>query len=407
LGWAVSLAIAGLALVALAADNLLTVVLAWAALDLADVILTLRWTDDHDSSSRAVIAFSVRTASLALVLLALALGSAAEKAGSNDLLLIAAVAVRLLVLPVQRAASSTAYAHHGVDVTMPLASAAATLGLLARIHLASFTSPFLAPLLLLSAGMALYSGWMWLRSPDDFTGQAFLVLGIASLAMASALQANPAGATGWGVSLVLAGGALFLSGARRTRLNRAVLIGAWSLSALPFSISAAAWGYQAGAALWVLPAFVLAQALLLGGFLHHATRPSVQASLDSQPAWLRGMYHAGLGFLLLLQLILGFWGWEGARQTQSWPAGLVATALGLVIFWGTSRLGRANFGPGERMQRLRSTLVGIVTTMLRGVYQVAQQLVFGLTSLLEGDAGIMWGLLLLALFISLIVGRNP
>ena len=45
--------------------------------------------------------------------------------------------------------------------------------------------------------------------------------------------------------------------------------------------------------------------------------------------------------------------------------------------------------------------------MLRGAYQASQQLVFGLTSLLEGDAGIMWGLLLLALFVSLIVGRNP
>jgi hypothetical protein len=159
--------------------------------------------------------------------------------------------------------------------------------------------------------------------------------------------------------------------------------------------------------LWVLPAFMLAQALLLAGFLHHATRASVQASLDSQPAWLRGMYHAGLGFVLLIQLILGFWGWAGARQTQSWPAGLIATALGLVIFWGRTRLKLANFGFGERMQRLRSAFVGLVTAMLRGAYQASQQLVFGLTRLLEGDAGIMWGLLLLALFVSLIVGGNP
>ena len=78
-----SLAFAGLALLAITADNLLTVVLAWAALDLAEVSLTLRWANDRDSSNRAVTAFSVRMASLALVLLALALGSTGENAGEQ------------------------------------------------------------------------------------------------------------------------------------------------------------------------------------------------------------------------------------------------------------------------------------------------------------------------------------
>jgi hypothetical protein len=92
LSWPVSLAFAGLALLAVTADNLLTVVPAWAALDVADVSLSVRWANGRDSSKGAVTVFSVRMASLALVLLALALSGAGDTVGGNNVLLIAAVA---------------------------------------------------------------------------------------------------------------------------------------------------------------------------------------------------------------------------------------------------------------------------------------------------------------------------
>ena len=407
LSWPVSLGFAGLALLAVTADNLLTIVPAWAALDLADVSLSVRWANGRDSSKGAVAAFSVRMASLALVLLALALSGAGESASSNNVLLIAAVGLRLVVLPAQLDSTSAAHREHGIGIVLPLASTAATLGLLSHVQLTGPDTPFRVLLLLLSAGMALYAGWMWLGTSDDINGEPFLLLGLSSLAMGAALQGNPVGATGWGLALVLAGGSLFLSGARQTRLNHAVLIGAWSLSALPFSISAAAWRLQAGPAVWALPAFVLAQALLLAAFLRQATRASTQALLDSQPAWLRGMFYAGLGLMVLMQLVLGFWGWDGARQAQSWPAGMAATALGLAMFWARSRLRLAGPRLSERIQRVSTVSGSAVAAILRPAYQALQELMQGVTNLLEGDAGIMWGLLLVALFVSLIVGGNP
>jgi len=70
---------------------------------------------------------------------------------------------------------------------------------------------------------------MWLRAPDELTGRPFWIIGLASLAMASALHGNPAGATAWGVALILAGGMVFLASAQQIWLNRILLVGAWTI----------------------------------------------------------------------------------------------------------------------------------------------------------------------------------
>ena len=111
--------------------------------------------------------------------------------------------------------------------------------------------------------------------------------------------------------------------------------------------------------------------------------------------------------MLAVQLALGLWGWAGAAQAGLWPAGLGATALGLVIFWGSSRLPLGESGLLQRVQRSGASTYRFVSALLRAAYQLLQGLLLGVTSLLEGDAGIMWGLLLLALFVSLIVGGKP
>jgi hypothetical protein len=290
---------------------------------------------------------------------------------------------------------------------MPLASAAATLSLLSRMQPADQASPLLGLLLLYGAGIALFAGWQWVLAEDDRAGQTYWVLGLSGLAMGSAIQGNPVGAAGWVVALVLAGGALFLSERRQTSLRQAVLIGAWSLSALPFSMSASAWSDQGAATMWALPPLVLAQALLLAGYVRHARQTSVRPTSDSQPAWMPGMFNAGLGFVLVVQLLLGLWGWAGARQAGLWPAGLFAVALGLGILWGRSRIALLAAAPAGRFEQVVRVSARLVQVMLHGARNALRQLLLGVSGLLEGDAGIMWGLLVLALLVSVIVHRTP
>jgi hypothetical protein len=410
--WAVSMGLAGLGLLALAANDPPTLVLVWAALDLAEVGLLLKALNGVPLSGRAVSVFSVRVVCIALVLLEYVLGSRGGRAADfasvvsgEGWLLLAAAMLRLAVLPVGLVPPSESSLRGGVGTTMQLASAAAGLILLSRIPPGSVASPVATILLLVCAAGGLYSGWMWLRAPDQLTGRAFGILCIASMAVAASLRGNPGGATAWGTALILAGGALFLSSVQHFWLNRAILIGAWSLSSLPFTITATAWNNYSEAPDVILPVFLVAQTLLLAGFIRHAIRP--RQAPDTTPARPVGLYAAGIGVLLLGQVFLATWGWSGALQPGVWPAGLAVASMSLVLLWLTPRIPALTPVPDLWLPAAWSKLVSSVEQEGQRVFDGMQRGAGTVAELLEGESGIIWSLLLLVLFVSLIVGRKP
>jgi hypothetical protein len=66
--WAASLVLAALGLLAVLAANPLTLLLAWAAIDLVEFFILLNHTGLSRENERVVIAFSVRVAGLLLLL---------------------------------------------------------------------------------------------------------------------------------------------------------------------------------------------------------------------------------------------------------------------------------------------------------------------------------------------------
>ncbi len=414
LGWALSLALCGLGLLAVTANNAFTLVLVWAALDLAEVVTVLRSVNGPGLSERGVIAFSVRASGIMLMLLAQVISSAAGKTidfhsmpSQAGLLVLAAAGLRLGVLPVHLPYGSLSSLRRGVGTTLRLVSAAANLVVLSRIPPADLGSPFTLLLLLLSAAAALYGGWMWLRAPDELAGRPLWIIGIAGLAVGTALRGSPAGATAWGTALLLAGGALFLSSVQQIWINRLLLIGVWAVSSLPFSLTAVGWQNSAGVLDLILPAFIVAQAFLIAGYVRHALRPSARASLESQPVWAKSIYPAGIGLLLFVQLLLGWWGWDGALQIGAWVAGLVAVFLTLGLLWAIPRFPILNPIPAHWLQPASASRLDRLYQNLGGSYRWLGRVSQTLSDILEGEAGIMWALLFLVLLVTLIAQGNP
>jgi len=261
--------------------------------------------------------------------------------------------------------------------------------------------------MILSALAALYGGWMWLRAPDDLTGRPFWMIGLAGLAIASALHGNPTGAAAWGVALVLAGAALFLSSVQQIWLNRALFIGILATSALPLSLTASGWQNSLGRFDLTLPAFIIAQACLLAGYVRHALRPSTRASLASQPVWARSVYPAGIALLLAVQFILGLWGWSGALQIGAWPIGVAACLLSFGLFWAIPRFAALNPVPAHWLQPASISWLDRIYQSFWGLYRWLRKISHTLSAILEGEAGIMWTLVFLILFVILIVQRKP
>ena len=413
---AITVGVCGLGLLAVSAGNPLTLALIWAALDLTELVAMLSSAAGRVASQRAVTAFFVHGVAIILLVLAQVMSnSAADKAldfaslaPGSGLLLLAAAGLRLGVLPLHLPYVATSGRRRGIGTSIRLVSASAGLILLSRVATPAVPSVLGVLILVASAAAALYASWMWLRAPDELAGRPFWIIGLAGLSLFSAMRGNPAGAAAWGVALILAGAALFLSSVQHVWLNRLLYIGAWEVSALPFSVTSTGWNGQPSLAALGIPFFIVAHAILIAGFIRHASRPASRAPLQLQPAWTRSVYPAGIGLLLLMPLVLGVWGWDGALQIGAVLPGLLAALLAAALVWAVPRLPILNpvpahwLGSSSAASRLERT-----SQALLGVYRWFAGISFTISEVLESEAGLMWTILFLVLFVIMIAQRTP
>ena len=417
--WAGMLALIGFGLLSVLAENPLTLVLVWAAIDLAELIFQLASVKGENASERVVAGFSARFLGLGLVLWAglaslwrgapLDFGALTPETG---VYLILAAGLRLGVLPLHLAYSPESAVRRGFGTALRLVVATSSLVILARIPAQGISSPLAPFLLILTAGAGLYGGWMWMRSPDELTGRPYWMIALASLAIAAALRGNPVGSVAWGTVLVLTGGALFLSSVQYKIVQRVLLFaGLWSLSSLPFSPTASGWesGIASSWAIWATwPILLTVQALLAAGFIRHATRSTTSVPLDAQMAWARNIYPMGIGIPLAILILLGLYGWDGALTLGTLPAGLAAVALTGALLWLTPRLRwlnpvRAHWVRPEGAPSRLDFFYRSLWDLYRGFGRLSESV----TAVLEGDSGILWALLFLVLFLSLLTPRMP
>ncbi|HEY5903505.1 MAG TPA: hypothetical protein VIU39_13195 [Anaerolineales bacterium] len=410
LPWAGTLALTGVGVAAVTANNPLTLVLVWAALDLGELVALLRAVRDPDATEGAIIGFSTRLFAIGLALWANIMsvaGGSRPEFGSlppqAGIFLLVAAGLRLGVLPLHLPFSSESALRRGVGTSMRLISAASSIVLLTRIPAASLTLPVTPVLMVLAAIAAVYAGWTWLRAPDDLSGRPFWVIGLAALAVAAALRGDPTGAAAWGCALVLCGGSLFLASAQHVWINRALLIAAFGVSALPFSLTGSGWQAAAPIFIGIWPFLLAAHALLLAGLVRHALRPGLRDNLASQPGWVRNVYPAGIGLLLLTILLLGIWGWDGAGRIGGWLPAAVSAILALALIWATPRVRLLNPIRAHWVRADRSLWLRGMYRLFSGLYRSLDALSESISTALEGEGGIMWTLLFLALFISFMI----
>jgi len=326
------------------------------------------------------------------------------------LYLVLAAGLRMGVLPLHLPYPTESTLRRGFGTGLRMTSIASSLILLARIPSSSLNSPLTPYLLILASFAAVYGGWMWLRAPDDLSGRAFWLIGMSSLAVTSALRANPIGATAWGCAIVLAGGALFVSSEQNKWLTRALFIGAWGISSLPFSLTAMGWNNSPPASFidWLtLPFLILAHAMLVAGFIRQSQRTSARTSSEDQPLWAKNVYPIGISLLLLMTILLGLLGWSGSLKFGNWLVGLLASLLTLGLLWLTPRLRLLNPVRAHWVRPVNASWLDWGYRALWNLYGQLGRASSTISNMLEGESGIMWTLLFLALFVSFFTQGNP
>jgi hypothetical protein len=147
--------------------------------------------------------------------------------------------------------------------------------------------------------------------------------------------------------------------------------------------------------------------MLMAGFIRHTLRINTHVGYDNQPIWARNVYPIGIILVLLTSLLLGFVGWDGALKLGAWFAGLFASLLSLGLIWLTPRVRILNPVRAHWVRPSNPSWLDWGYQTLWGIYRQLGRLSDVFTTVLEGESGIMWTLLFLALFISFFTQRIP
>lgn len=406
--WAGTLTLSGIGILAVLAENPLTLVITWTAIDLAELITLLGSVRGKKLRERVVIAFAARLMGSGFLLWA-ELISVAEGSPLNfiaapknaGIYMLIAAGLRLGILPMHMPFRTESALRRGYGTMLRLTSAASSLILLARIPYSSLQSPLIPYILGFVSIAALYSSWMWFQATKTLDARPYWLLGMASLSLAATLRANPIGGVAWGLALILGGGVLFLSSIRNKWLNRLLIFSLIAMSALPMTLTATGWESNVSQpwGFWLI--LLPAHALLLAGFYRHAQRAD-KTNFKRQNKYTRLIYPLGIAIMLFSIILLGFWGWGGAASIGTWLFGLGIILLTALLIWLRPRIRSLNPLQAHWLKPETERSRNLFYNSFWAFYQFFRNLSKQITNILESDGGILWALLFMILFASLL-----
>ncbi len=423
--WAGNLLVSGVALLAVIASSSLALILAWTLIDITELVFILSTVNPPQMSRQAVLSFSARVLGTFFIIIAMAVSQnqgqilvLMDPPQAAGVFLLIAAGLRLGVLPLHLPYSEELPMRRGLGTSLRLASPASSLVLLSHLP-PGVVPPDLSPYLLLFAALAgLYGAAMWLTAKDEVSGRPYWMIALAGMCVGSAIRGYPLASLAWGTALIFAGGVLFLYSARDNFTFVPLGIALLGLSGLPFSLTASGW---TGLIIPPINApdfiFLVAHILLVAGYLHHALQPG--ESLSRVERWIQVLYPAGLYFLALSGWVVAALGWGQISLSRAWPASIVSAVF--VILYGVWQLRfrtKITLGVYEKswvviIGRRAARILSIVFRLdwlyrfFSFLYRALQGLLRILTTVLEGEGGILWIFALLALLLALVEGGKP
>lgn len=421
--WAGSLAITSIGLLALLAGDPLTMVMAWAFVDLIELVYLLSTQDSDVFYPRIILFYGIRLLSIIMFIWATMVGWL--DAGSFDLTTIPArsgmyfliaAGLRLGVLPLNLPFLNEPELKRGAGTLLRLAPVASSLSVISRLPENAFTirPNWVLPLQAMTALAAIYSAGMWATRADETEARPYWIVSLASFGIACAINGQAEASRAWGVALLLSGSMLFLFYPRIKRMRFLLFTGLIGLVALPFTPSATGWQGLIGQGFNFWSAvMILAHALLVLGYLRYILTASDAAT--GLETWARIIYPLGLIFTFQTHVAIGLIGWPGVFTVGLWWGGLASlliTILALILVWRLGLIPPYFFLPegGKSFVLIRKVLPLIedffrldwAYRLVWSIYTLFGKLMVTIIAILEGEGGVLWALLLLVLLITVL-----
>jgi formate hydrogenlyase subunit 3/multisubunit Na+/H+ antiporter MnhD subunit len=404
----VMLVYTSLAMIAVMAGNVLTIIIAWALLDsLTFVLLVLVWPQEMEVSA-LLIRFTVDTTSLFLALGAMLVNAIAGGEATLDaplasssavILLSLACLFRLGLLPLHFSLPSLPKIRVGVGTLIRLVPPATALVVLARLY--DLGLPESALLWLRIGGIAgiLIGGARWVLAENNLEARPYLVLVVSGLGVLAGTQSGGLSTPliGAAVTLLLAGVVLSLgeiySQTHRIWVALAVVMLAGAPATPAGAIAGSLMTFPLDPSQFLLIPFGIIGFLVAGlGAIRGVTQESV--AWQSSESLARFMYTVGL----VLPSAVGLGAGMIIGQNLDLSAIIVfalVLAVGGAMYYLTVR--RGNRAWIEWLDVARRLDPGQVYRWLGVLYRWLTDLFRRLAGIFEGEGGFLWMFVILML----------
>lgn len=418
--WNEVLFLTAIGMMSLLADSPLAFLIMWAMIDVVEIVIFTIVNRDQKIGVRTYAIFFGRALGIILVILAMALSYQydtplvlSEANGSILTLLIAGAGLRLGVLPVHLPYTRDLKHRRSMGTVLRMLTPLSVFSFLSKLAIPQVITGVNLLIFLLAVLSSLIGAINWFSAKNELEGRPYWLLSFSGFALISFFRGQHLGVLVWGVLMVTIGGWIFLSESHSRKMDFLLPFVLLTISGIPFTPSAVGFTGIAGGPLQVLNPFLWGSlAFLMAGVVKFSlSGGDLQVPYEN---WMKLFYSIGMGVLAISPwaVLLFTKGWN---QIQFLPGAVSALLVFAVIIlinysWAVkSRLQSSSVNNfykqlvpfGQKINQVFQFdwIYQIIAFFLR----VQSKIVSGFTQVFEGEGGILWALVFLALLVSLLV----
>ncbi|PKN98057.1 MAG: hypothetical protein CVU42_14140 [Chloroflexi bacterium HGW-Chloroflexi-4] len=420
--WSGSMILTAVGLLSIYSQTFLAIIITWTIIDLVEFGILIKVTVQPKVHSAVVLEFITRVIGTVLVMAALifsnihtALVESAEYSRGVYLLILLGATLRLGVFPLHVPLTSSLPIRRSLGTILRLVSPISVIAFLSQIQPQQQYQTLTNFLFSVALIVAFYGAVKWISAKNELSGRPFWMLSFSGLILIHFLLGQVEGAISLSIIMLTAGGFIFLF-SYSSRVNQGLaLFLSLALIGLPFTPASSIWRSVGQPQNWVSFAIVIITiSLLFLGFIKHIFRERDQTS--PKESWMQFFYTVGLILLSISPWITLIWRFPIIRSEVNWIAPitcLTIIAIMVVLFrrkiwdWLIQK---------QAVQRLfiPFKLVGKILnvffqfewffTFLRFLFDLFSKPLKFFVNLLEGDGGLLWAFVFLALISSILIG---
>lgn len=411
--------LSGLILLSLMSTSPLSFLLTWSVLDILELGIMVAAARNEPILNKTIISFVFRVIGTFLALAALVMAGKSgntglvQAGGTAYVLYVLAAGFRTGAFPLSLPFSREETDRRSLGTLLRLASPVAAFAMMAQLPAAASFSGGLWILFLLSSLIAVYGAAMWLTSRNDLAARQYWILAFSGMAGICVLRGQSLGVITLGMIMLLAGGFVFAQDIKINFWNPLTALLLFNLFGFPFTPSAGIWMNSQSAILIIGNVILLVSlSMIITGmikFLNAREKSQLPAE-----RWIRVFYLAGLFIILISGWLPLIWDRSSFSLYPGWIWSvclLGVTTLGIALrsyvhihpLPEASPVGFTLILLGKIGSLLRAFLgFEWLTTLVWSMYQWLGKVISFFNSILEGEGGILWALLFLALLASLL-----